>query len=227
MISVRISTTAEETHTFFVQVTGSLRNPRVLNDALGRRLVKELHKHFLARNSEPNKMAAPKTNYWAGLIEHTQLAEVSDSGAIVSIADVRYRIQLFGGTIKPTGGRKFLTIPLVAEARGKRVAEYEKQSGNKLFRLPGRFVLCERSDQGDRTTTQAIRGRIRSRSGDFRNISIRSKSTMRAVFALSSKVTIKRDPRALPPQALLLDALTETAGQYTARLTSRRNSSKA
>ena len=219
MIRVNITTDAANTRAFLVRVEGQLQHPRDLNDALGRRLVRELHQHFLDRNAEPNKMGAPKTNYWSGLIESTQLAEVSDTGAVVAIADVRFRIQLFGGTIKPTGGRKFLTIPLVNEARGLRVADYEKQSGRKVFRLRGRMVLMERSDQADQSLVGAGRGTIRTRGGDFREVNLRARSSLRAVFALKTSVTIHKDPRALPPQDALIAALNQTAAEYVARLT--------
>ena len=219
MISVTITTDAANTRAFLVQVSGELKNPRALNDALGRRLLKELHKHFLARNAEPNKMAAPKTNYWSNLIESTQLAEVTDTGAVVAIADVRFRIQLFGGTIRPAGGRKWLTIPLVTEARGLRVADYEKKSGNKLFRLGFSGVLAERSDKGDRSLTARSQGTIRTRGGAFRQVDLRARSKIRPVYCLKTEVTIKKDPRALPPQAVLLEALNQAATHYAARLT--------
>ena len=61
MISISVTIDAADTQKFLVQVTGELKRPKALNDALGRRLARELQGHFRARNGEPNKMAAPKT----------------------------------------------------------------------------------------------------------------------------------------------------------------------
>ncbi|MEI6655352.1 MAG: hypothetical protein WCP45_11330, partial [Verrucomicrobiota bacterium] len=135
MTSITITSNAADTGAFLVKVNGLLRGGRrALNAALAARLEADLHTHFRARNTEPNKMGASKTHYWQDISNATAVTSITASGAVVSIADVRFRIQLFGGTIKPTGGRKFLTIPLIAEARAHRVADYEKTTGRKLFR---------------------------------------------------------------------------------------------
>jgi hypothetical protein len=217
MIRITITSDAADTRAFMVRVEGDIKRPRALNDALGRRLARELQGHFRARNKEPNKLQAPKTNYWKQIADATAMIEATDTGAVVAIAETRFRIQLFGGTIKPTGGRKFLTIPLVKEARAKRVALYEKQTGRKLFRLPGTGVLVERTDKGaDRFLANNSTGVIRGRSG-FRKIGIGGGSKLRAVYALKRSVTFKEDPRALPPRAVLIAALSDTADKWAAR----------
>lgn len=222
MTSITITSNAADTGAFLVNVRGRLRGGRrALNAALAARLEADLHAHFRARNTEPNKMGAPKTNYWEDISAATATTSISASGAVVSIADVRYRIQLFGGTIKPTGGRKFLTIPLIAEARARRAADYEKSSGHKLFRLPGHMVLVERTDQGDRSTLFGEQGTIRRRDGTFTAVRVRAKSTIRSVYALKTQVTVPKDPRALPPQAALASALQQTADAFVTAASSR------
>lgn len=218
MISIQITADAADTRAFLVRVEGEIRNPKALNDALGRRLARELQGHFRTRNSEPNKMAAPKTNFWKDVADATAMTEATDAGATVTIAESRYRIHLYGGTIKPTGGRKFLTIPLVKEARARRVREYEKQTGRKLFRLPGTGVLVERTDKGaDRFLANNSTGVIRGKTG-FRKIGIGGGSKLRAVYALKTSVKIKKDPRALPATPALIQALTDTGNKWAARL---------
>jgi hypothetical protein len=224
VLSIRITADAADARAFLVRVEGEIRNPKSLNDALGRRLEREIRQHFLNRNKEPNKMGAPKTNFWtrvrdgSQLYRKTELTSVTDTEAVVTIADTRFRIHLFGGTIKPTGGRKFLTIPLVKEARARRVMDYEKQTGRKLFRLPGTGVLVERTDKGaDRFLANNSTGVIRGKTG-FRKIGIGGGSKLRAVYALKTSVTIRKDPRALPPTPVLLDALNDAAGKWAARL---------
>jgi|JFJP01.1.fsa_nt_gi hypothetical protein len=217
MISIQITADTANARSFLVRVEGEIRNPKSLNDALGRRLARELQGHFRARNREPNKMAAPKTNFWKEVADSTVMTQATAEGATVTIAEDRYRIHLFGGTIKPTGGRKFLTIPLVKEARAKRVREYEKQTGRKLFRLPGTGVLVERTDKGaDRFLANNSTAVIRGKTG-FRRIAIGGGSKLRAVYALKPSVRIKSDPRALPPTVNLLGALQDSADKWLAR----------
>lgn len=206
-----------------VRVEGQIRNPKALNDALGRRLARELQGHFRARNKEPNKMAAPKTNFWEGVAATTAMTEATDAGATVQLGvGSNFRIHLFGGKIKPTGGRKFLTIPLIKEARAMRVADYEKKTGNKLFRLPFGRVLFERDEKGNRSFTGAEKVTVRGRGGSFNTIRIRQRSQVRPVYALKTEVTIKQDPRALPDPAKLLNALQDTADKWVARTLGRR-----
>lgn len=217
MISLTITSDTAGTNAFLVKIEGELKNPRGLNAALGSRLADELQDHFRSRNGEPNRLGGTKTNFWQEVAEATLLASVTDSEAIVFVTETRFRIHLFGGTIKPTGGRKFLTIPLIKEARGLRVPEYEKQTGRKLFRLPNTGVLVERSEQGgerfaSKATTDVIRGK-----GGFRKISIGAGSKLRVVYALRTSVTLKKDPRALPPSNQLAAALQATGEDWIKR----------
>lgn len=216
MITITITADTAATQAFLVRVEGELKRPKALNDRLGRRLAKELQAHFKARNAEPNKMAAPKTNFWTGVRAATVLTEVNDSGATVTIgSDSHFRIHLLGGTIKPTGGRKFLTIPLIKEARGLRARTYEQESGHKLFRV-GR-VLMERTADGDRSSVGSSQPSMLTKSG-HKVFNLGPGTTMRPVYALADHATIKKDPRALPPMPELAAALQETANQWAAKL---------
>ncbi len=220
MTTVQITSNSAEVCAFLVDVQGSMANRTALNEALGKRLAKELQTYFRSRSSEPNKMGAESLGFWNQLAADTQLNEVSEAGATVAIATPGFRPRLFGAVIKPTGGRVFLTIPLVREAYGMRVQEYEKKSGNTLFRLGRSRVLVERVEKGDSTAGGMVTMRRRRSTivGEgYQQITIREKSQIRAVFALCPSVTIPKDPRALPASDVLLAALTETAEQWAAR----------
>ena len=211
MITLKITCDAADARNFLVQVEGKLKDRRGLNAALGSRLADELQEHFRQRNAEPNKMGADKTNFWQQVADATQLvkASVTETGATVAIAESRFRIHLYGGTIKAVRG-KFLTIPLVKEARGlKGPRDYENKSGHKLFRLPGTRVLVERGGLGDRSILTTAKATVRSKDGTYRKINVRGKSQIRSIFALKESVTIRLDPRALPPAAELLAALND------------------
>lgn len=216
MISVSITSNIEDSRNFIVTIQGELKRPKALNDALGRRLARELQGHFRDRNKTPNKLGGQKTNFWKQVADATVMTEATAAGAVVSIAETRYRIHLFGGTIKPTGGRKFLTIPLVKEAHGRRVAEYESATGRKLFRLGRTNLLMERTDNGTSSLTKAGEGTVKTRSG-FKKVNLGARTQMRPVYALKTSVTIKQDPNALPDRQKLVAALSETATAWAAR----------
>jgi hypothetical protein len=220
-LKLEITVSAADATNFLVTIQGKLTRRHELNEVLGTRLAHELQAHFTARNKEPNKMEAPKTNFWQDVAEATKLEEVTDDQAVVAIAEQRFRIHLSGGVIKPTGGRKWLTIPLIKDARGRRVEDYEKKFGKKLFRPGYARVLMERGDRGDRTMIGGQGVTVR-RGDSFQEIGMRERSRVRPVFALKKQVTIKRDPRALPPMASLAAALQEEANDYI-QITSRQS----
>lgn len=221
MMSMTITSNAPAVYEFMVHVAGSLQDRHALNEALALRLTEELKEHFQRRNSEPNKMGADKTNFWSDMAAATQVATITDSGATVAVGDMRLRVHVFGGVIRPTGGRKFLTIPLIAAARGLRVSAYEQETGHKLFRLPGTRVLAERSGEGDPSNMAGGKVTIRGKGGTYRKLTIRGRSQIRVVYALATQATIHKDPRALPPIETLIAALTESGNAWLSTLPSQ------
>jgi hypothetical protein len=218
MISITITADAKDATAFLVNITGKIRNPRALNAALAARLEDELKAHFDSRNSEPNKMGAEKTGFWSTVAQHTATTEIRADGATVSIgSNTHFRIHYLGGVIKPTGGRKFLTIPLIKEARGIRAAVYEQTTGRKLFRPGKAKVLMERSGEGDRSLVSGAAATVRTKNG-FRKINVGARTRMRAVYALATQVTIHQDPRALPPREALAAALQAEGNAWAATL---------
>ena len=216
MIYVKVTVTGSGRE-FIANLSGDIQNRKGLNDALGRSLARVLQTHFREKNTEPNKMGAPKTNFWKQVADATALTEATDEGATVMIAESRFRIHLFGGVIKPTGGRNFLTIPLIAEARGLRAASYEQQSGHKLFRLPGVRLLFERSDNGTQSTITRNTVSTRRADGSYRQVALRARSLIRPVYALATEANIKKDDDALPPAAYIADELEKTAARWINR----------
>lgn len=212
MISARVTIDDQDTRKFLVAITGTIQQRRDLNEALAIRLRRELKDHFYSKNSVPNKMGAPKTNFWNQVADATDIAEITDTGAVVQVAEQRFNIQLFGGTILPVKA-KALTIPLIREARGESVASYRSKTGHRLFTIPGRDILFEKADDGRASESRVnfTRGRDRSFS-----VKLAARQGLRAVFALRSSVTIDKDPTALPTDEILLAALQEEADDFIA-----------
>jgi hypothetical protein len=217
MITATVTTTGDAAaRAFLVKITGTLENPRGLNAALAERLTDELRDHFAKKNAEPNKWSAPKTNFWNEVASSTKTKEVTDAGATVQVAEQRFNIHLFGGTIFPKVARS-LTIPVIKEARGESVASYRIKTGKRLFSIRGRDMLFERADDGVASESRVNATRTRGRNRTL-GIRLGARQGIRAVFALKKSVTIDKDPDALPNDEALLTALRQEADDYVAAL---------
>ncbi len=210
MITIQVTASPQEAKAFLVNVTGVLTKRRELNEALAIRLRREMKEHFAIKNREPNKMNAPKSNFWNQVADATDIGEVTDSGATVTVAEERFNIQLFGGTIFPKKA-KALTIPLVVEARGESVASYKLKTGKRLFGIPGRNALFQKADRGGATESRVNFTRGRDRSF---GVKLGARQPLRAIFALAKSATIRKDPTALPSGETLLKALQEEAEDF-------------
>lgn len=175
---------------FFVKLDKEISNPRRLNAALGVRLQDELKDYFFLRNTQPNKRGWEKQNWWAGVADATQLTEVNEAGATVTIAHREgFAIRARGGDIRAREAKN-LTIPLIEAAYGKSVAEFRQSTGHKLFRPAGARYLAFTDDGGESITP---------------------------AYFLTPKVTIPKDDAALPDSDALASALVEEAEDYLGR----------
>lgn len=102
------------------------------------------------------------------------------SGAIISNNADHFGFKVRGGTIVPKRVN-WLTIPLIAEARGRRVRDYEIAFERRLFRPKGKNVLMEKVGKGE----------------------------VRSVYALLKQVTQQPWPDALPPDSVLAEGFVE------------------
>jgi hypothetical protein len=98
-----------------------------------------------------------------------------DDATISNNADY-YAFKVRGGTIIPKRN-SHLTIPMIADAVGRRAADYVYYSGNILFKVLGKKALFEATPTG-----------------------------VRAVYALVKSVTQKPNPDALPDEDVLKEA---------------------
>src|SRR5688572_23363316 len=101
MISATVTMSPADARSVLVEISGPLENRRELNEVLAHRLADELRDHFRTKNAEPNKKGWSKTNFWSQVAAATAVGEITDESATVSVADQRYNIHLYGGTIRP------------------------------------------------------------------------------------------------------------------------------
>ena len=103
-----------------------------------------------------------------------------EDGATISNNADFYAFKVTGGTIVPKRV-SHLTIPMVSEAAGRRVADYTAATGNILFRVAGKKALFEAVEGGG----------------------------VRAVYALVKSVVAAPWPEALPDDETISSAFAE------------------
>ena len=148
--------------------------------ALQALIMRHLQKVARDRHDTANRLGATPTGFWkdvekaVSLHTHANDAEVSVThpGIARAVRDV---------LIRPRRA-KALTIPLRAEAYGKRPREFANLSGADLFRPKGTRILA--TEEGGKLTP---------------------------MYALCASVTQKRDPTLLPDQKTIDDALARAA----------------
>lgn len=197
-----IAVNVEQSLTRLARLLAKVQNRRPLMAAVGKRGEVELRRHAADRNSEPNRKGWPRTNFWSRRIRaNTVLSEVTESSAVVDIAAPEIRQKVYGGTITPQGGRKFLAIPARAEAYGKSPLSF----ANLRFVFTGKGKGMLVADDAIQGPTQ--RGQKR----------IAKKQTGAAYYFLVKSVTQNPDPRALPNEAEFYAALVREAEAFLAR----------
>jgi hypothetical protein len=111
----------------------------------------------------------------------------SREGATISNNAEYYAFKVSGGRIVPKRA-SYLTIPMVSEAAGRRVRDYEGATGNILFRVLGKKALFEKTDNGG----------------------------IRAVYALVKEAIHQPWPDALPDDESLSSAFVEGWANFIA-----------
>jgi hypothetical protein len=147
-------------------------------------------KRYLGPSTDGSSYGSEVTQAWS-------FQSADQRGATITNDARHLKFKSTGGTVVPKR-TKFLTIPLIAEARGRRAADYEIFARTNLFLIKGKRALFERV--GGEVTGK--RGKGKSAAG----ASTIKSNTIRAVYALVRSVTHKPWPGALPPNNLLSDA---------------------
>src|SRR5260370_18657594 len=110
---------------------------RDVADWLGR-----YHVRFRQNWQGPRYMAGPRSNlFWQQVVAGWQDPVVSGKKVTITNTFGLLKWKTTGGTITPKRAR-MLTIPLVPDAKGLTVAEYEAEEGTPLFRAGN--ALCRR-----------------------------------------------------------------------------------
>jgi len=104
-----------------------------MRSIMGRSVQQEVRSHLFNKDrTEPNQLGGKRTHFYGQAARSTR-SEVEFDGFSVSVNHVGIRQRLRGGTIRPVKA-KWLTIPAIPEAHGKRAREF----GNLKFVWLGR-----------------------------------------------------------------------------------------
>lgn len=185
-----LSSTGQEVENLFGQV--SLDQ---VKQAMGGALRLTLIEHFTKLEGDSihhrsaTQLLAERTGFYASAAEGVQTPELEEDGVSVSINSEGLAQRYFGGTITAGKNSKWLTIPAIAEAYGKRAGSFNNL--RFVYFRPDLAALVERPS----TLVK------RDRKGIFRPIA----STIGAVFFwLKREVTQAPDPTVLPTDEELI-----------------------
>lgn len=190
------------------QIAEMVERPSALLLVLGRILGNLLKTWFRGRKRDPGSIASrynfPEQGFWSRVAQSIQAPRPQgETGVVVSVTDPRFAQKVFGGRITPKVAQA-LAIPIAPEAAGLTPGLYEAKTGVHLF-IPkthgsalSRF-LCSAVQVGGKDAHTGIR----------------------PLFLLSSGVTQKADPLALPPDTIINPALVGQAEAFLERETQK------
>lgn len=187
--------------------------PARVNAVVGRAGVNVTREHLFRLNGErANALGGKRTNFYAQAARSVNYT-VNDRGPLVGVNHVGIRQRLFGGTIVPKGGKKYLTIPMRAEAYGRRAREFDNL---RFAMVPGFGPALVEAD--------ATRLRqARSKRGGVSTTRFKSAGEMGGLvmFRLVRKVTQRPDPTVMPSVETYQAAVVDAGRSYMERLAER------
>ena len=170
--------------------------------------------------SRPNKRGWPRQHFWSAVRRSVNNPVIkSPEAATVSIAHVGIRQRVQGGYIRPTGGKKFLTIPATAEAYGKRAREFGNLRFGFAESVPGSGNLAPALvDAGQQRVAFG-----RRRKDGSRAVKPGEDLSNKVFFWLVRQVYQPADPTALPSEDRLVKAGSAAANEWAQAVTDQAN----
>jgi hypothetical protein len=180
-----------------------------LNVQIGRGVANLFQEHLFRLNNERrNQFDAPKTNFYADAAKATHSAG-TETEATVTISQQGIRQRLFGGTIRPNAGKKYLTIPARAEAYARRAGEFHDLHFVKLKNGNAMLVAGEVTGVSKKLNKD---GSLRTRAGMEEGV---------VMFWLVPSVTQQSDRTVLPTDKQINDAIRKVVDEAWKRSASR------
>ena len=195
MISVRVTGPASWNVPAIERTASGIGNPQALLKVLGTAVAETMRGHFLARDAEPNKKGWPKQHFWKDIADATVRGEPSADRIEVVVADRRFALKVYGGTVRPVEARA-LAIPMNRIAYGVRPRVLADQLGVPIFQ----------PRKSDGVGAGFLAARI---EGEFV-----------VLYSLVRSARHEPDQRAMPPAETVWKAITEGLDDHLAALAS-------
>lgn len=159
--------------------------------------------------SRPNKQGFPRQHFWAAVRRSVNNPVIqSPKEATVSITHVALRQRIQGGTIRPKGGKKYLTIPATSEAYGKRAREFSNLRFGFAENRFGNLAPALVENSGQRVAFG------RRRKDGTSKVTPGAEIGGKAFFWLVRQVYQPADPAAMPTNAQLNIAAVRGAEEW-------------
>ena len=142
--------------------------------------LRSYHRRFDARGGWRKGQTEGGSDFGNAIIRGWNVARVSSSSVQITNTAPYYRHKIRGGTIRAKRA-KYLTIPLVPEAKGRFAEQFERFTGKRLFRPKGTNVLAVKQGSG-----------------------------IKPIYALRESVRQKAVPGALPPSKVYVDPFVQS-----------------
>lgn len=191
--------------------------PGALNQRVGGVAQRLTQRHLRAVNAtRPNRLGGQRTNFYGKAAQATFFT-VTPEGVVITISKIGMRQRFSGGVITPVNA-KFITIPAVAEAHGKRAREF---SDLVFTIIPGKGPALVRA-----ISTPIKIGRVKK--DGTRSVKQAGVSTGGdVVYWLRRRVTQRPDPTVIPNAADFNAEIATSLNQWMNTLAERAKASAA
>lgn len=179
-------------------------SPPAVGKAIREDMVSEVRGHLAGLDeSRPNQLGGRRTHFYeraADSVTH----ELTDSELRISITERGMRQRFLGGTIRPMNA-KWITIPVRAEAHGKRAREFDNLRFIQISQDTALLIAAERTDvKLSRAKKLAPVSQRATRAGG------------EAMYILKKSVTQNPDPGVLPSSDRLGAVAVQSVSNYIA-----------
>ena len=178
--------------------------PQRLAMVAGRAIAGKVREHlFTLDRSRANRLGGTRTHFYGQAARSVQQPRPVGGGAVVSINHVGIRQRLEGGVIRPVRSR-WLTIPAVSEAHGKRAREFRNLE----------FTITDHGPALVETQASLVKfGKKGAKSlGEVGG---------RVVYWLRKKVKQRPDPSVLPSRSEMQSAAMIATSTFIERATAK------
>lgn len=199
-LSISVEGVEQLRRRFRVLLDGSGR--RRMNEHIGRAVLEGVKDHLaemsVSRHKVADRLGSTKTGYFENAPGRTELTQVDEGGLSITIRNTPGLRRAYGPMhIAPTGGRKFLTIPIHRISAHKRVADL-KGEGHEVFRPWGWNALGEYDGSTEEYTDRKTGKR-------------RKRKRIRPLYALVRSVTVPQDEGLLPKRERYVEIARDAA----------------